>query len=80
MTQTEQTPATTRLLRPRDVAERIGMSERWLYQAMKENRFPQPDHETRCQRGKRAGLRRTSRWLASTVDRWIAEQVEASAA
>ncbi|NJB92142.1 helix-turn-helix transcriptional regulator [Xanthomonas arboricola] len=60
------TPPTTiqRLLRLRDVLERVGMSKSTLYSRIRDKTFPQPLH-----------LGTSSVWVESEVTDWINQQI-----
>ncbi|PPU41873.1 helix-turn-helix transcriptional regulator [Xanthomonas arboricola] len=60
-----ETPITVqRLLRLRDVLERVGMSKSTLYSRIREKTFPQPLH-----------LGTSSVWVESEVTDWINQQI-----
>lgn len=54
-----------RLLRLRDVLDRVGLSTATLYRRIKAGEFPAPMKLS-------AGI---ARWRESQVDRWIAEKI-----
>lgn len=58
-----------RLLRRREVEQKIGVGRSTLYLWMQQGRFPHPIS---------IGGGRAVGWLASEVDAWIARQVESS--
>ncbi|CAD7379494.1 AlpA family transcriptional regulator [Xanthomonas arboricola] len=59
------TPTTTqRLLRLRDVLERVGMSKSTLYSRIRDKTFPKPLH-----------LGTSSVWVESEVADWINDQI-----
>lgn len=55
-----------RLLRRREVEERIGLKKSQLYARRQEGQFPQ---------GVLIGNRRTGRWPESEIDAWIEAQL-----
>ncbi|CAD2256898.1 AlpA family transcriptional regulator [Xanthomonas arboricola] len=60
-----ETPITVqRLLRLRDVLERVGMSKSTLYGRIRDKTFPQPLH-----------LGTSSVWVESEVADWINQQI-----
>jgi prophage regulatory protein len=54
---------TDRLLRAREVLEKVGITRQWLYKLMQQGKFPRPIP---------IGIRRV-RWKESDIERWIQE-------
>ena len=63
-----QTPNRERLLRLKEVQDRVGLCGSHIYNLIRENRFPAPI--------KLLGSRRSA-WVESEIDAWINKQIEA---
>ncbi|RYU62908.1 AlpA family phage regulatory protein [Methylolobus aquaticus] len=55
------------LLPVREVSTKIGKGRTWIYEAIRDKRFPEPIRENS----------RVNRWLKSDVDAWIQQHVAA---
>ncbi len=66
-TEVRQLPTTERLLPIPEVESRSGFKSSFIYQLIKENKFPAP-----------VKIKNASRWRESEVQAWIQAQIESS--
>lgn len=60
---------TLEFLKRRQVCNQIGYGKSWLWEAVKQGRFPSPI---------RVGRSGSPRWCSDQVDQWMREQIERS--
>lgn len=70
MTQTTQTDVNyleDQFVDLKFITQLTGLTDKWFYKLIQDGKFPKP-----------IKMGRSSRWLASEVNKWLAEQIHAS--